>query len=77
MTVGDVLKLRKIGESVGVILPKEELQRLRVDVGDELFAVADEKGLHLSPLDPQFAKKAKAFEWTRKRYRNALNTLAK
>ncbi|MFQ5549332.1 MAG: AbrB/MazE/SpoVT family DNA-binding domain-containing protein [Woeseia sp.] len=71
------LKLRKIGGSVGVIIPKEELQRLRVDEGDELFAVADAKGLYLSPFNPEFARKVRAFERTRKRYRNALNTLAK
>ncbi len=75
--MGNALKLRKIGGSVGVIIPKEELQRLRVDEGDELFAVADTKGLYLSPFDPDFAKKVKAFERTRKRYRNALETLAK
>ncbi len=72
-----VMKLRKIGGSVGVIIPKEELKRLRVDEGDELFGVADERGLYLSPLDPDFARKVKAFERTRKRYRNALNDLAK
>ncbi|MCH8071500.1 MAG: AbrB/MazE/SpoVT family DNA-binding domain-containing protein [Proteobacteria bacterium] len=71
------LKLRKIGGSVGVIIPKDELQRMRVDEGDELFAVADAKGLYLSPLDPAFSRKVKAFERTRKRYRNALSTLAK
>jgi putative addiction module antidote len=71
------MKLRKIGGSVGVIIPKEELQRMNVDEGDELYGVADEKGLYLTPLDPEFARKVKAFERTRKRYRNALNELGK
>jgi putative addiction module antidote len=71
------LKLRKIGGSVGVIIPREELKRLNVNEGDELYSVADERGLYLTPLDPEFSRKVKAFERTRKRYRNALNELAK
>lgn len=71
------LKLRKIGGSVGVIIPREELKRMNVSEGDELYGVADERGLYLTPLDPDFARKVKAFERTRKRYRNALNELAK
>ncbi len=71
------LKLRKIGGSVGVIIPKEELKRMNVNEGDELYGVADERGLYLTPLDPDFARKVKAYERTRKRYRNALNELAK
>ena len=43
------LKLRKIGGSVGVIIPKEELKRMNVNEGDELYGVADERGLYLSP----------------------------
>ena len=71
------LKLRKIGGSVGVIIPKEELKRMNVNEGDELYGIADERGLYLTPLDPDFARKVKAYERTRKRYRNALNELAK
>ena len=71
------LKLRKIGGSVGVIIPREELKRMNVSEGDELYGVADERGLYLTPLDTDFARKVKAFERTRKRYRNALNELAK
>ena len=71
------LKLRRIGGSVGVIIPKEELQRMNVDEGDELYGVADEKGIYLTPLDPEFRRKVKAFERTRKRFRNALNELSK
>jgi len=71
------LKLRKIGGSVGIIIPREELKRMNVNEGDELYGVADGRGLYLTPLDPDFARKVKAFERTRKRYRNALNELAK
>jgi putative addiction module antidote len=75
--MGKALKLRKIGGSLGVIIPKEELQRMNVDEGDELYGVADEKGIYLTPLDPEFERKVKAFERTRKRYRNALHELGK
>jgi putative addiction module antidote len=72
-----VMKLRKIGGSLGVIIPKDELARLRVKEGDYLFGVACEGGLQLQPFDPSFERKLKAFEHTRKRYRNALRELAK
>lgn len=71
-----VLKLRKIGGSVGVIIPREELQRLHLKEGDELFSVSDTDGLHLTPFNPDFDVKVKAFERTRRRYRNALHALA-
>lgn len=72
-----VMKLRKIGGSLGVIIPKDELARLRVEEGDKLFGVSCEGGLQLQPFDPSFERKLKAFEHTRKRYRNALHELAK
>ena len=71
------LKLRKIGGSVGVIIPKEELDRMNVKEGDALYGVSDKDGLRLLTLDPSFERKLKAFEHTRKRYRNALRELAK
>ena len=72
-----VMKVRKIGGSLGIIIPKDELARLRVKEGDELFGVSCESGLQLQPFDPSFERKLKAFELTRKRYRNALRELAK
>jgi putative addiction module antidote len=72
-----VMKVRKIGGSLGIIIPKDELARLRVEEGDELFGVPYEGGLQIQPIDPAFERKLKAFERTRKRYRNALNELAK
>ena len=71
------LKLRKIGSSVGVILPKEMLERLRVKEGDELYAQENPEGLQLSPYDPEFESAMRAFARTRKKYRNALHELAK
>ena len=70
-----VLKLRKIGGSVGLIIPKDELDRMHVKEGDVLYGVPDSDGLHLQVFDPSFERKLKAFERTRKRYRNALREL--
>ena len=72
-----VMKLRKIGGSLGVIIAKDELARLRVEEGDDLYGVPYEGGLQIQPFDPSFERKLKAFEHTRKRYRNALRELAK
>ena len=71
------LKLRKIGSSVGVILPKELLERMHVDEGDQLFAVESLDGFLLSPYDPEFQAEMESFERTRRKFRNALRELAK
>ncbi|WP_405232510.1 AbrB/MazE/SpoVT family DNA-binding domain-containing protein [Lentisalinibacter salinarum] len=71
------IKLRKIGNSLGVILPREELDRLHLSEGDALTITRTEDGVELSPYDPEFEMKLKAFEKTRRKYRNALRELAK
>jgi putative addiction module antidote len=72
-----VVKLRKIGNSLGFILPNEEVRRLHIDVGDELTLSQTDKGIELTPLDQEFETKLKAFEKSRRRFRNALRELAK
>lgn len=71
------LKLRKIGNSLGVILPKEVTDSLNLREGDTLHVVADADGARLTPFDPDFDKAMEAFERTRRKYRNALRELAK
>ncbi len=73
----NALKLRKIGGSVGIILPKETLARLKVSEGDLLYIHDTRNGVEISPLDPDFEATIKAFSRTRKKYRNALHELAK
>jgi putative addiction module antidote len=54
---GFVLQVRKVGNSTGVILPKELLHRLRLKEGDMLHVVEQtDRGLKLSPYDPKHAK---------------------
>jgi putative addiction module antidote len=71
------LKVRKIGNSVGVVLPKEVASRLRVEPGDQLYLTDTERGVELSPYDPDFeADMEMAREIMRKR-RAVLRELAK
>ena len=71
------LKVRKIGNSLGVILPKEVAEQLNLREDDTLHVVVNADGAHLTPFDPQFEKAMEAFERTRRKYRNALRELAK
>lgn len=72
------LKLRRIGNSLGFIVPKELSDHLRVKEGDTLHVIAEPgAGLRLSLYDPSFEATVKAFERTRSKYRNALRELAK
>lgn len=71
------IKLRRIGNSLGVILPKELTEGLNLREGDTLHVVTDADGARLTPFDPDFDKAMKAFERTRRKYRNALRELAK
>lgn len=75
------LKLRKVGNSVGVVLPKEALARLKVGEGDTL-ALTDsaDGGLRVTATNEgreKFAKQMKAAESVVRRYRNTLRELAK
>jgi putative addiction module antidote len=71
------IKVRRIGNSLGLILPKEVADQLRVGEDDTVHYVVDTNGLHLTPFDPDFDSAMNAFEQTRRTYRNALRTLAK
>ena len=72
------LKLRKIGNSVGLVLPKEALARLNADNGDAIYLTdATDGGFKITAADPEFARKMKAAESLSRRYRNALRELAK
>lgn len=72
-----LLKLRKVGNSEGVILPKEVLARLNVSNGDAIVLTENADGYQLTTRDEVFEAGLKAYERTRKRYRNTLRELAK
>lgn len=70
------LKLTAIGNSVGVILPKEILEKLRVDRGDELMVLETPDGITLTPFDPEFAQQMDVAEKIMRKRRNLLKKLA-
>lgn len=55
-----VLKVTTVGNSVGVILPKELLERLRVGKGDSLYVIETKQGIELTPYNPEFASQMEA-----------------
>ena len=71
------LKLTAIGNSVGVILPKELLARLGVEKGDSLYAVDTPDGVRLTTTDPDFEAQMATARRLAKRWRNVLHELAK
>jgi putative addiction module antidote len=69
---GHVLQVKRIGNSVGLILPKDLLARLKLAEGDKLYVVEQtERGIKLSPYDP---KHAKAMEFARRSFREYADT---
>ena len=71
-------KVRKIGNSLGIVLPKEALQAMKVAEGDKLFLTdAPQGSMHLTPDRPGFEEKMKVAESLMNRYRNAFRELAK
>lgn len=71
------LKVIKIGNSAGVILPKEVLDRLGLELGDSLSCSQTPDGIALSAKDPEFDRQMAHARSIMKRYRNALSELAK
>ena len=72
------LKVRKFGNSLGVILPREVVDRLRTKDGDPLFLIEGPDGSYkLTSYDPAFAEKLAKAEKIIDRYRNTLHVLAK
>lgn len=72
------LKLRKVGNSVGLVLPKEALSFLNVRAGDTVCVTESPDGtLRLSPTDPKVVRQLEVADSVIRRYRNTLRELAK
>ena len=71
------LKLVNIGNSVGVVIPKEQLAKLGLTKGDTLYAVETAEGLRLSPSDPTFEEQMAVARRIMKEHRAILRELAK
>ena len=67
----------QIGNSTGVILPKEVATRLKVKKGDSVFLTETPDGYTVTPYDPEFERIMTSAKKMSRRYRNALRELAK
>jgi len=76
MTMTKTLKVTTVGNSAGVVLPKEMLERLRVEKGDSLYAIETPNGIELTPYDPKFAAQMDIAERVMREDRDALRKLA-
>ena len=71
------LKVTTVGNSTGVVLPKNLLAKLRVDKGDSLYAVELPDGVKLTPYDEEFERQMEIAEDIMRKRRNLLRELAK
>ena len=72
------LKVRKFGNSLGVVLPKDVITRLQTGDGEKLFLTEGANGDYLlTPYDPAFEKQMEKVEEIMSRYRNTLRALSK
>ena len=72
------LKLRKIGNSVGVVLPKEALAHLKVEEGDTVSVTeGPDRSLRMSPHKAEVARQMEVAQDVMKRYRHTLRELAR
>lgn len=73
-----VVQLKKVGNSTGMIIPKEMMARLNLSVGDSFYmTLTPEGGIRFTPYDPKFDKAMEVARRGMKIYRNALSELAK
>jgi putative addiction module antidote len=70
------LKITTVGNSAGVVLPKELLARLRVDKGDILYATEVPGGIKLIPYDPEFERQMEVAEDVMRKRRTLLHKLS-
>ncbi len=71
------VKLTTVGNSVGVVLPREMLAKLRVGKGDTLYVVETPDGIELTPYRPDFARQMDEAERIMRAHRDVLRKLAR
>jgi putative addiction module antidote len=70
------VKITTIGNSVGIVLPKEILGRLHVEKGDSLYLLETPEGIQLTPYDQNFAAEMDAAKRVMRKHRDVLRKLA-
>lgn len=71
------IKLRKVGNSVAMIVPKEVREKLGVKEGDAVYLVETKDGFKITPYDPEFSKQMELARKVQTKHRAALHELAK
>ncbi len=71
------LKITKIGNSAGIILPKELLAKLNAEIGDEISLALSDNGITLTPVDPEFEEEMRFARQIMQERRKVLRELAK
>lgn len=70
------VKITTVGNSAGIVLPKEVLSHLHVEKGDTLYVTKTKEGIQLVPYDEEFSAQMEAAERVIGRYKDALRRLA-
>lgn len=70
------LKVTTVGNSTGLVLPKEILERLRITKGSYLYAIETPNGIELTPYDPDFGAQMEVAEQVMREDRDVLKKLA-
>ncbi len=71
------LKITTVGNSAGIILPKDVLERLKVSKGDYLYLIEEKEGYKLTPYDKEFVDQMEQAEEIMREDRDVLKVLAK
>ncbi|MCY6492562.1 AbrB/MazE/SpoVT family DNA-binding domain-containing protein [Leptolyngbya sp. GGD] len=71
------LKVEKVGDALGVVLPEEILKKLEVQEGDTLYIIDTPDGIKITACDPNLEKAIQAYEKVNQKYTNALRELSK
>jgi len=71
------LKVTTVGNSAGVVLPREVLARLKIEKGDTLFLTEAPDGYRITPFDPDFERQMQLARRVMRERRNVLKELAK
>jgi putative addiction module antidote len=71
------VKITTVGSSIGIVLPKDILSRLKVEKGDTLYLTEAPDGIRISPYNASFARKLHAFEQVMRENRDVLKELGR
>jgi len=72
-----IIKTRKAGGSVSATLPKEMAERFHIVAGEKVHAIETDRGILITPYDPEFDEAVEVYRRGARKYRNALRELSK